>query len=211
MILSFRPIKVWPEGWRESRWGKSSPFSASYSSTLELLDRELFHLSASDPTLQVDASANDCRLDGQLRANAKVNYRGCILSFTTKKHGTLTYACNVFDSFSSHPGWQQNLRAIALGLESLRRVERYGIADRGQQYAGWAELPSGIALGMHQMTVEEAWVILREGANTSVVQLSLETAYRMATKNHHPDNGGDPDVFDQIVKAKEVIEAHDSP
>jgi hypothetical protein len=33
--------------------------------------------------------------------------------------------------------WQDNLRAVALGLEALRRVERYGIAQRGEQYAGW--------------------------------------------------------------------------
>lgn len=34
--------------------------------------------------------------------------------------------------------WKHNVRSIALGLESLRAVDRYGITKRGQQYAGFA-------------------------------------------------------------------------
>jgi hypothetical protein len=33
--------------------------------------------------------------------------------------------------------WQHNVRSIALGLEALRAVDRYGISKRGQQYAGF--------------------------------------------------------------------------
>lgn len=33
--------------------------------------------------------------------------------------------------------WQINLRAIALGLEALRKLDRYGITSRGEQYTGW--------------------------------------------------------------------------
>lgn len=33
--------------------------------------------------------------------------------------------------------WQHNVRSIALGLESLRAVDRYGITRRGEQYAGF--------------------------------------------------------------------------
>lgn len=40
--------------------------------------------------------------------------------------------------------WQHNVRSIALGLEALRAVDRYGISKRGQQYAGFrAALGSG--------------------------------------------------------------------
>jgi hypothetical protein len=50
---------------------------------------------------------------------------------------TFQFAVDMF------PSWQDNLRAIALGLEALRKVERYGIANRGEQYAGWAQLTAG--------------------------------------------------------------------
>jgi hypothetical protein len=60
-----------------------------------------------------------------------------------------------------------NLRAIALGLEALRKVERYGIAERGQQYAGFAQIGAGTAMGQsldHVMTADEAARIVAEGA-----------------------------------------------
>ena len=215
MILTFRPIKVWPEGWPNNR-GTYSRFDTSYARTLEDLDRELIHLGATDTALAVNASESDCRLDGQLRANAKVGYRGVILAFSTKKFGTLTYPCDTFEGHSGRQGWQENLRAIALGLEALRKVERYGIAKRGQQYAGYAELPSGIALGT-AMTVEEAARFLGEVSECSEAQIRamaagelpelIQNAFRVAAKELHPDVGGDPDLFRKLVQSKELLEA----
>lgn len=34
--------------------------------------------------------------------------------------------------------WRHNVRSLALGLASLRDVDRYGMTKRGQQYAGFA-------------------------------------------------------------------------
>jgi hypothetical protein len=39
--------------------------------------------------------------------------------------------------------WEHNVRSIALGLEALRAVDRYGITRRGEQYAGFMQLTSG--------------------------------------------------------------------
>lgn len=50
----------------------------------------------------------------------------------------LVYATDVCDF------WQHNVRSIALGLEALRAVDRYGISRRGEQYAGFrAALTAG--------------------------------------------------------------------
>lgn len=216
MILTFRPIKAWPDGWRDpARQRSYSPFSATYTDTLEILERELRHLGATDQHLQVDASDRDCRLDGQLRANAKVGHPGCILTIDTKRHGTLVYACDRFEGRWKTAGWQANLRAIALGLEALRRVERYGIAERGQQYAGYRELGTGIALGPGTMTVEEAAEYLRTAAGLEVVgpvgepwwevEDWLAIAYRRAAKKHHPDSGGDAETFKRITIARDLL------
>lgn len=43
----------------------------------------------------------------------------------------LVYATDVCDL------WQHNVRSVALGLEALRAVDRYGISRRGEQYAGF--------------------------------------------------------------------------
>ncbi len=210
MLLTFRPLKLRPPEWKTPPAG--GPFKASWTSTMGLLDRELRYLGASEPVLQVDADAGQIRLDGMLRADARVNHPGVILSFETKKHGTLTYPCCAFGGWYQHPGWQMNTRAIALGLEALRKVERYGIAERGQQYAGWAELPSGIALG-RSMTVEEAARFIADHSGQDWSDDVLEdpsfalSLFRDAAKLHHPDQGGDPETFRKLVGARDLLEA----
>lgn len=214
MILTFAPIKQRPEGWTDhgKRW---TPFTATYADTLVLLDRELTMLQAKDPILQVAAAPGQVRMDGQLRNDARVDGDGVILSFETEAHGTLTYPCCAFTGSGRRPGWQANLRAIALGLEALRKVERYGIADRGQQYAGYAELGTGIALGAG-MTVDMAAKILAgaidgwdagdllNGPGDPDIP-SVREAFKRAALIFHPDNGGDPEDFHKITEARDVL------
>lgn len=208
MIFTVAPLKQRPPGW--DRWpNQYSPFRSTYTQTLDLLDRELGHLRASNPIIQVDASPGHIRIDGQLRADAKVNYPGVILSFETKKFGTLSYPCNKFDGFGRFPGWQANLRAIALGLEALRKVERYGIAERGQQYAGYAELGSGIALSAG-MTVEDAAAFISEHSGWSVPAIIEDptqraAAFRAASRALHPDAGGTDEQFHKLTQARELL------
>lgn len=218
MILTFRPIKVWPDGWRDTgRKRTGSPFRATYTDTLQILDRELDALAAREAFLQVDATDRDVRIDGQLRADARVGHPGVILTIDTKQLGTLTYACDRFNGWYSRPGWQENLRAIALGLEALRKVERYGIAERGQQYAGYRELPSGIAMPA-AMTVDDAARLLVDHGEWGgepgdpqdlIDDPEIAAAYfRHAAKKAHPDAGGDPAVFRRLTEARDVLEAH---
>jgi hypothetical protein len=222
VILTFRPLKLWPEGWRDpGREAKraDSPFRATYSDTLELLDRELRMIDARDPIVQVAASERDVRLDGQLRADAKVEHPGVILTVDTKRLGTLTYACDRYRRpgyrRDAGPAWQHNLRAIALGLEALRTVERYGIAERGQQYAGYRELPSGIAAGPAAMTLEDAARLLVEHGEWGMGEADPRSLvdnpglaadyYRHAAKAAHPDTGGDPELFRRLTEARDLL------
>jgi hypothetical protein len=204
------PIKRWPDDWSRNDTGKGSPFSAPWSSTLELLTRELEFLNAKQVQIQIDVEPSKVRKDGMLRADARASYRGVILSFTTKQFGALSYPCNAYEGWGSEqPSWQVNIRAIALGLESLRRVERYGIANRGQQYAGFAELGSGIAVS--RMTEEEAWEVLYDLAD--VIDdpddglWEINELFLRAVKKHHPDSGGDPDKFKLLMEARYLLEA----
>lgn len=208
MILTFRPIKVWPEGWRDpGRHRQDSPFGSTFSTTLSDLERELRAISGRDPFLQVDASERDVRIDGQLRADARVSHPGVILTFDTRAHGALVYATDRFRH------WHANLRAITLGLEALRRVERYGIAERGQQYAGYRELPSGIAVGA-AMTIEEAARLLCDATMAEIgedpdhvdrVIGVAESLYREAVKTAHPDRGGDAELFRRLTEARDLL------
>lgn len=217
-VLQFRPIQVWPEGWDPAKtWRPVSPFTATYADTLVVLDRELAALDATDVVLQVHASERDCRLDGQLRANAAVAFPGVILGFTSRRHGPLSYPCDAYMRPNYGQGaraasWQHNVRAIALGLEALRKVERYGIAQRGEQYAGYRQIGSGIALGAAEFTWETASKYLRDAAgwhgewDPAADREQIVVAFKMAARRHHPDApGGNADVFRQVTAARDVL------
>lgn len=211
MILTFRTLSAPPPSWRPANAGRpSSQFTATYEKTLGLLDRELDHLGAVDAFLQVITDGRSLRLDGQLRADAKVDHPGVILTIDTKKRGTLVFSTDRFEDRPWHESWKANLRAIALGLEALRTVERYGIADTGQQYAGYRELGAGPALE-EVMTPEQAARLLAEYGLEELdawpdVLEDPQVAFRLAVKKHHPDVGGDAAFFRRLGNAREVIE-----
>lgn len=64
----------------------------------------------------------------------------------TSRYGELALAADAYKSTPRRmPGWQANVRAVALTLEALRAVTRHGVAV-SEQYAGWqqAELPAAV-------------------------------------------------------------------
>lgn len=212
MMLTFRPIQNWPDGWRDhDRERPHSPFQASYDDTLVLLDDELRHLGATEAWVQLDVSAGQLRTDGMLRQDAVVEHPGVILTIITEELGRLTYATDRFTvNYGRTKPWQANLRAIALGLKALRAVERYGIADRGQQYAGFSAI--GRAMGAEEeMDEERACRTLAEAAgldrdtDPDVVRRMAKALYRDASKTYHPDRGGDPGIFANIARAYAVL------
>lgn len=220
--VRFRPFTTWPQA--ETRDRTRGLFSASWSSTLALLDVELRALDATDVVIETGHSKRDIRNDGWPRSDARVPpMPGVILSFGSK-HGPLRYLTDAFSQGGYQrgsgatggtwmPGWQANLRAIALGLEALRAVDRYGVSRRGEQYRGWNELPSGIPMGP-PMTIEEAASLLEHHAEMSERPLAdwtpdhEKTLYRLAAKRTHPDlgdDGGDPDAFRKVETAHQIL------
>lgn len=131
-LVQFEPIIRWPGPETENR--RNAPFRAPHSATEKLLDRELAHImpAGNKAALQVVTrnGPGDRRNDGQLYARAVATHPGVRLSIQSI-HGPLTYATDRFTT------WQDNLRAIALGLQALRTVDRYGIGSSGEQYRGW--------------------------------------------------------------------------
>ncbi len=220
--VQFRPFTTWPQA--ETRDRTRGLFSASWSSTLGLLDAELRALKATDVVIETAHARRDIRNDGWPRSDARVPpMPGVILSFGSK-HGPLRYLTDAFSAGgyqrgsgsaggSWMPGWQANLRAIALGLEALRAVDRYGVSRRGEQYRGWGELPSGVPMPA-AMTIEEAATLLEHFSDTKPRALAdwtpehLAGLVRRAAKKTHPDVGGDSEVFRQVTTARVLLEGY---
>lgn len=223
MNYTFRPLGAWTEKVTNPRTS-TSRFKAKWHNTLALLDRELGYLDARHVVLQVDASEQDIRMDGMLRANARVQFPGVRLAFDSK-HGPLMYATDAYDKDWAHamPGWQANVRAIALGLEALRSVDRWGITRRAEQYQGWKAIGAGPATPMPaRMTVEDAarfmceaagmspgtWGALLDSITSGTPQLAYGPAYRMAARRLHPDAGGSNGDFQRLQEAKRILDQH---
>lgn len=197
MRVLFRPIDEWPE--TPTRHRQRARFDTGYDATKDLLERECRHLGAREVVIQVAISEQDIRVDGTYpKANARAAHPGVIVAFDSK-HGPLRYATDTFTQ------WGDNLRAIALGLEALRKVDRYGVSKDGEQYRGWNALPAGSSM----TTVEQAARLLADTSGLRVDprdQASIDAAFRAGVKRVHPDVGGSADEFRALQDAKTLLE-----
>lgn len=185
-IVTFRPLER-PVGGGQ----RYSNFKASWPDTVALLERELRAHGARNIILEVDLREQDLRLDGLPRADRNARTPGIVLSFeATRVPGkpALRYEVATFTD------WRDNVRGVALGLQALRAVDRYGVTKRGEQYAGWKALPSG--------TVGSG------GNPTRGRQLIAQAGdVKSALHDAHPDHGGNPDDFRDVIAARDAAGA----
>jgi hypothetical protein len=219
----FVPITQWPG--EKSKTHQNARFRVSYIRTLDLLEAELKHLRAREITVQCFYTHEQMRNDGWPKANQKPSYPGVILSFKAP-NGPVFYRDGkpmvsiVPLSFPCDTYWhlEHNLHAIALSLEALRAVDRYGVTKRAEQYAGWKQIeaPSGYGFA----SKEEAAMFMATQAQPNDPSEHNEQAdyilrdadwrneaYRRAVKRLHPDAGGDHELFVRLQQAKAMLEA----
>ena len=179
--VTFRPLE---RDFPPNPHRRYSPFRARLSETLELLARELRMLDAKRVVVEVAPDERDIRLDGCPRADRRARHPGVALAFESK-WGPLKYATDEFYD------WQDNLRAIALSMEALRKVDRYGVSKRGEQYRGWRALPA--ASGLSSSVEARAF-------------LDQHGGLKAALRKFHPDHGGSREDFEKVMRAKELVE-----
>jgi hypothetical protein len=205
--LKAGPIRVWPGELTRNR--TASKFKAGLSDTLQLLDREVWHLTSTREQREsvelltaIPPGADSWRIDGRPRANARPEHPGVILSLDSR-FGHLSYPCDTFTT------WQDNLRAIVLALEALRKVDRYGVTKRGEQYRGFLALEATAAPAGFR-TTDEALAFLVEivrpewsnGGPPTASARDRMIILRGAQRRTHPDHGGDPATFQRVSLAE---------
>jgi len=199
---------------------EQSRFSATWRATKTALQGEADHLAGGhlrnvDVYVEVDLPPSAIRNDGGIRASARPPVSHVVA--VTVPHGDLgelRLVAGRYKGSGSHkflPGWQANVRAVALTLKAMRDMERWGAAT-GQQYRGFAAIgatSTGTALGPG-LTRADALGILWTAADLGLAPDSATTdniarAYRQAAGRHHPDRGGDPALFAQITAARDLL------
>jgi hypothetical protein len=199
--LTLGPIREWP-GTRTAA-PRPGPFKATLRDTLRILRAELWHLDGDDEVLLMGLRPEDFRLDGRPRANAQPEHQGVILTVTTK-HGPMSWPCDTF----TH--WHDNLRAISLALEALRKIDRYGVTGHGEQYRGFLAIEPARA-APPAMTLDLAIDTLARWSGGEFGPGSLRAAgpeafgraVRIAIRNTHPDTAprANPDAYPSVMAA----------
>jgi len=207
MISRFRPLRMWtwigpttPSEERRSRY----VFKAKWTDTVNLLDREIEHLGADEFIIEADFSDSDIRLDGLPRANARQPAFPGVRVFFDSTHGPLVYQAD------NCAYWQHNVRSIALGLEALRAVDRYGITHRAEQYTGFRAIGPGSTSSGPFASVDAAVRWLQDPQRAGVAGaegLSLKVLLRQVARNVHPDTGGAREDWDRYEQAVQTLKA----
>lgn len=140
-----------------------SQFRGSYGKTLKDLERELDHLDAHSITIQAGFPNSKIRNDGWPYSSARPEHPGVVLQFQRGKD-VLTFRSLKFSTF------EENLRAIALTMDALRRVDRYGVVE-GEQYQGFKQIAAPAADSKLEKLIR-----MRDGAATEGERAAAEAA-----------------------------------
>jgi hypothetical protein len=186
-----------------------SQFMVTWTTVLDLLEREYDFLDGERLVIEVDVREDQIRNDGMIRSGAAASSPGARIAFESK-FGPIIMAT---DRFVHRPygskmqqDWQHNVYAIALSLEALRKVDRYGVTKRGEQYTGWKAIGGAPEPPSPLEAIGVLAAILN--ASHSDVNADLPRAIRRAKALAHPDrNNGHRVQWDQVEEAARVLEA----
>lgn len=198
--LKLEPLDGWPGELKTRR--KQSKFKATPAASAAQIRHEVAQLKGSNIRLQIAARRDQFTLDmSRLRANERPWHPGIVLVFDTPA-GVMRYPCDTY------PHWADNLRAIAVTLELLRSIDRHGVTT-GQQYQGFLQIESGIAMPAgvkpnNDWSSEGAAIDYLIRISGVVLATDLRKVQRWALRNTHPDFN--PSREDEHGKVKSAID-----
>jgi len=177
-----------------------------YNRTLDLLEYELRQLKARDVRIEAGYNLASLRNDGWPRGGTRPSHPGVVLYFTGVD-GDMCFPAGAYSRM------EDNLHGIALTLECLRAVDRYGVTMAHEQYRGFLALPPARSAS-EAWTIDSAvaWLALRTGRTESSLlenRATYREAYRAAAARMHPDNpAGSVDQFAVLQAVSGLLDEH---
>lgn len=223
--LTFRPLTAWPgallddDQRDDARWSSGT----TYLATKQRLVYEAERLGALEVVVQLAVREDDILRSGAgLKRGRKPTHPGVLAVLTLPGGQTQSLHCDRYGdrAWVRTNGWQDNLRAIAMTLEALRAVERWGAAH-GAQYTGFRSLPSGLEPAAFATAEEAARFLATHGApylvdgggwmdlTSPAYADKRDSVFRDAAKRLHPDRGGDPELWNRLQAAMDLLRAQD--
>lgn len=188
----------WPVAWKRTpRQSRSiGRFENRWNATTWTIDRarrelaaELERLGAEDPILSTNLRL---RLDGQPQSNqAQPSDTGVAVYFTLRGRRTVL-ACDRWIKV------EHNIRAIALHVEAIRGMARWGVGNVEQAFTGYAALP--------ERASDPSWrATLQFDSDVPLTVDLVESRFRSLAKTLHPDvPGGSQKLFEELLLAREL-------
>ena len=180
----------WPQGWPRTTNPTSAGDRFGYNLTIakarDGLYLELARMGAKDIRLSSDLAL---RLDGYPRSSQRGYSDAGVAVYFTRNGEKLVLACDLYTHV------EDNMRALALVIESMRRVERYG-GDKmmSRVFTGFTALPPPRG---HRARFW--WHVL--GVRQNATWKEISASYKDLAKRAHPDVGGDPEEMTEINRA----------
>jgi len=171
MAIEAYPL-AWPRGWKREKFPQISQFKKTFYQVFKDLEYELDRAGASKIIV---SSNNRVGVSGRMRMDREPIDTGVAVYFT-RNNQSMVFACDRFNKV------KDNVQAIAMTLEALRGIERWGASDMMERtFTGFKALAS-------ENPGESWWKVLQIDADASEEQ--IQTAYRRMAKLAHQDAGG---------------------
>lgn len=181
----------WPDGRQRTlpQHRRHAPFKTPFSRARSNLIREIKLLGGSTMIFSSDIPR---RQDGLPYADLKPKSGDPgIACYFTRKGKQLCFACDCYLTVDD------NIHAIALTVAALRGIARWGTGDMMEAaFRGFAALP--------ERSSSAWWETLGVTVNASAEQ--VKEVYRILVKKHHPDAGGDAELFRRVQEAYQEFE-----
>lgn len=179
----------WPPGKPRTATAarRHARFKTSFAQARNSLIAEIRRLGGTYPIFSSDIPR---RNDGLPYADARPKSGDSGIAVYFKHKGKqLCFACDCYLTVDD------NMHAIALTIEALRGIARWGTGDMMEAaFTGFTALPAP-----GESDQNEWWKVLGLAVNASPEQ--VKEAYRILVKKHHPDVGGDPELLRRVTAA----------
>ncbi len=182
--------KAFPLHWplsqkRTERRQRNAAMRATVTTACADIEDEVRRLNGVDLVVSTNLQL---RIDGFPRSGQAEPRDPGVAVYFKRRGKSLVFACDRYTTVA------QNLRAVALHLDAIRGMERWGVGSLDQAFAGYQALPE-------TSETDPWWKVLgcedppRDGAQ-------LQVAYRAAAHRSHPDMvGGSEREFVRVQRA----------
>ena len=179
----------WPLGYKRTEQRTWSQFKQSMESAQNFLRDEIRRMGAADLVVSTNLPI---RKDGMLYTDSmkrKIDDPGAAIYFNYKGK-PISMCCDKYLSVG------ENIYALGKGIEALRGLERWGISDfLDRAFTGFMELPENAG----PSTQEKWYEVLEVDPKASLFEIKV--AYKLKTKQSHPDSGGSTEEFLRVKAA----------